>query len=170
MYISQQQIGRRHIYIEYPKSAQSTAAFVCRNSRWSLRSVVIIVCPCVTPLGTSRRGTLCHIYLVFFCFFFIREIGRSSTTEPFERKSVTILLSAVLSYCCSVRVAHPLVPRSRRKTAVTHRRSTAVDIVWHLSIERSKERSINDPHLHVYSYCTRVCKDQLLALNFPGRR
>ena len=26
--------------------------------QWSLRPVMIIMCPCATPLGTSRRGTL----------------------------------------------------------------------------------------------------------------
>ena len=73
----QQQIGRGHVCLEYPKSAKSTAVdtqevlrvkcdftifpasfFVCTN-KWSLRPVVIIImCTCSTPQGTSRRGTL----------------------------------------------------------------------------------------------------------------
>ena len=38
--------------------------FLYVQNKWSLRPVVtIIMCPCATPLGTSRRGTLYSVYL-----------------------------------------------------------------------------------------------------------
>ena len=79
---SKQQIGRGHVHLEYPKSAKNTAMeytqevlrvkcefiifpgsflLYVQTNKCSLRPVVkLIMCPCATPRGTCRRGTLCE--------------------------------------------------------------------------------------------------------------
>ena len=72
---------RQHFYIEYPKSSKSTTAIeytqevvlrvkcefiifpgmsvlYVQTNKWPLRPGMMIMCPCATPLGTFRRGTL----------------------------------------------------------------------------------------------------------------
>ena len=87
VFSQQQQIDRGHVYLEYPESGKSTAVdtqevlrvkcefliflgkfFFSSTNKWSLGPVVIIImCSCATPLGTSRRGTL-YTGILYICY------------------------------------------------------------------------------------------------------
>ena len=84
--VSQKQIGRGHVYIEYPKSAKRTAdeytqeevlrvkcEFIIfsgifflyvKHMQWSLRPVVIIMCPCSTPQHFPEGNHVLKMYYV----------------------------------------------------------------------------------------------------------
>ena len=92
---SQEQIGREHVYVEYTQNVLKVLLlstpkkyflmrvkcefiifpgefFLYYKQKCSSRRVVKIMCPCATPLGTSRKGTLYDVCLFFHPIYYPR--------------------------------------------------------------------------------------------------